>query len=76
MEQSSTQTKLFARLLGYSSPGKELIGLHRADVLYNPEEDKPTWARLKNEKTLMNHEACLRRKDGTAVWAIVNLSCR
>jgi PAS domain S-box-containing protein len=62
-----------ARLLGYSS-NKELIGLHRRDVLFDPGEDKRTWARLSQEKTLMNREACLRRKDGGAVWAIVNLS--
>jgi PAS domain S-box-containing protein len=62
-----------ARLLGYPSV-KEIIGLHRSDVLFDPGEDKRTWARLSQEKTLMNREACLRRKDGGAVWAIVNLS--
>jgi PAS domain S-box-containing protein len=62
-----------ARMLGYAS-SKELTGLHRREVLFDPGEDGPTWARLKTEKTLMNREACLRRKDGGAVWAIVNLS--
>jgi two-component system, sensor histidine kinase and response regulator len=62
-----------ARLLGYSS-SKELVGVHRREVLFDPGEDKRTWARLSQEKSLMNREACLRRKDGGAVWAIVNLS--
>jgi len=62
-----------ARLLGYAS-SRELIGLHRRNVLFDPGEDKRTWIRLSQEKTLMNREVCLRRKDGGAVWAIVNLS--
>ncbi len=62
-----------ALLLGYFS-SKELIGLHRRDLLYDRGELSRTWARLKKEKMLMNQETCLRRKDGGAIWAIVNLS--
>ncbi|HLJ18381.1 MAG TPA: PAS domain S-box protein [Bryobacteraceae bacterium] len=62
-----------AVLLGYPST-RDLLGLHRRDVLFDQSEVNPTWALLKKQRVLMNRETCLRRRDGGAVWAIVNLS--
>ncbi len=61
----------FARILGYSR--KELVGLHRADLSYDPAEAAKTWTLPSEQKAVVNREACLRKKDGAAVWVLENL---
>ena len=61
----------FARILGYSR--EELIGLHRSDVFTDPAEAERAWVQLHEQRAVTNHEVCLRRKDGEAVWVLGNL---
>ena len=62
-----------ASMLGYSS-GHELVGLQRNDLLFDPGEATRSWARLKQDKILSNHEVCIKRKDGEGIWVLANLS--
>jgi PAS domain S-box-containing protein len=62
---SSTPMKP-SRILGYSR--EELIGLHRADPFADPAEAGGAWTQLHQQRAVTNYEACLRRKDGEAVW--------
>ncbi len=59
-------------MLGYSSR-HELIGLHRAELFFDPSEAERAWDRLRRDKVLANHEVCLKRKDGEEVWVLANL---
>jgi two-component system sensor histidine kinase/response regulator len=62
-----------AGMLSYSS-GNELVGLRRAELFFDSSEADFSWERLKRDKILANHEVCLKRKDGAAVWLLANLS--
>ncbi len=65
--------RAFARMLGYASP---------AEAMAHPEwwlHDRPGshaefWERLRKEGSIVNHEGHARRKDGTPVWVIQNVS--
>ncbi|MGO9493165.1 MAG: PAS domain S-box protein, partial [Terracidiphilus sp.] len=61
-----------AAMFGYSSR-RELMGLRRADLFFDPCNAERRWERLKRDKILANHEACIKRKDGEGVWVLANL---
>jgi PAS domain S-box-containing protein len=61
----------FARIFGYASR-EEIIGTPMPDRYFDPEERKAFMARLQREKTLVNFEHLMRRKDGSPVWILSN----
>jgi len=58
-----------ARMFGFASPA-ELMATSIADRYFDPEDYNAFLAKLKEEKSLTNHEHCLRRKDGNPVWLL------
>jgi PAS domain S-box-containing protein len=65
--------RAFARLLGYASPGEAMA--HPGWWLHDrPGSHAEFWARLRREGSIVNHEGQARRKDGTPVWVIQNVS--
>jgi two-component system, sensor histidine kinase and response regulator len=63
----------FAQIVGYTSAG-ELAQCNTADFYYDV-QDRPELIReLTAKKALMNRELCLRRRDGSLVWALANMS--
>jgi len=63
-----------AKILGYPSP-EDLIGLRRADLMFDPKQGEEVWSRLKRDKVVTNTESCLKRKDGSVAWVLATLSC-
>jgi two-component system, sensor histidine kinase and response regulator len=63
----------YAHILGYPS-GEDLAGVHRPDLFFDPGDAERTWARLQEQQALTNLEVRLKRKDGTAVWVLENVS--
>ena len=63
----------YARLLGYPS-GKELAHVRRTDLFYDAGDVERSWSRLQEDKALTNFEVRLKRKDGSAVWVLENVS--
>lgn len=61
----------FARILGRESPA-ELKGHSFSDLCFDPAESAALKERAGEKRMLVNHEMCLRRPDGTAVWVVVN----
>ncbi|MGO9271395.1 MAG: PAS domain S-box protein [Terriglobia bacterium] len=64
----------YAHTLGYATGG-ELAGRRRSDLFFDPADAEGTWARLQAQKAVTTLEVCLKRKDGSAVWLLENLSC-
>jgi len=62
-----------ARIFGYGS-GKELQGLGAADVYFDPAERSAMIARLKEQGSVTNLEHAFRRRDGSTVWALENIT--
>jgi PAS domain S-box-containing protein len=63
----------FARLLGYTSPAEAMA--HPEWWLHDhPGAHAEFWQRLRREGSIANHEGQARRKDGTPVWVIQNVS--
>jgi len=63
----------FAQIAGYTSAG-ELAQSNTADFYYDV-QDRPELIReLKAKKALMNRELRLRRRDGSLVWVLANMS--
>jgi diguanylate cyclase (GGDEF)-like protein/PAS domain S-box-containing protein len=62
-----------ARILGYASRA-ELLQHGAAEVYFDPAERSALIARLREVKTLTNLEQGLRRKDGSRVWVLENVS--
>ncbi|HEV2233029.1 MAG TPA: response regulator [Terriglobia bacterium] len=62
-----------ARILGYSSR-EELFPVHVSEVFADPKFQLATLERLRREKALTNFEMSLKRKDGSEVWVLANLS--
>ena len=61
----------FARILGRASPD-ELRGLGFSDLCFDPAENAALKTRASEQRMLVNHEICLRRLDGAAIWVVVN----
>jgi len=61
----------FARILGRESPD-DLKGLAFSDLCFDPAEGTGLKERASEQRMLVNHEICLRRPDGTAIWVVVN----
>jgi PAS domain S-box-containing protein len=65
----------YARILGYSSR-EELVGAAVASVYFSPEAWKTYIRNLLEHERLSSYELCLRRKDGSPVWVLVNAGLR
>ncbi len=65
--------RAFARMLGYASPAEAMA--HSEWWLHDrPGSHAEFWDRLQREGSIVNHEGLARRKDGTPVWIIQNVS--
>jgi two-component system cell cycle sensor histidine kinase/response regulator CckA len=62
-----------ADMLGFSSP-EELLALRTIDLLWDPQERTAILARLRRYGALTNQEVRLKRRDGSLVWALANMS--
>lgn len=62
-----------ARIFGYET-GKELLGLGAADVYFDPAERREMIGRLKEQGIITNLEHAFRRRDGSTVWALENIT--
>jgi PAS domain S-box-containing protein len=77
--QSTTDGKIidcnnaFCKMLGYGSPG-EIRKIHSRDLHFSDEEMSRFMARAHDEKFLSNYEIPLRKKDGSPVYVIGNIS--
>jgi diguanylate cyclase (GGDEF)-like protein/PAS domain S-box-containing protein len=61
----------FCRIVGY--PSREELLAHPAGDIYSGAKDRVRVTdRLQSENRLTNFEHCLRRKDGSVVWVLVN----
>ncbi len=61
----------FARMLGCAS--RDEVMAHRAwDFYFHRRNRHAKLDLLRKRKALTNYEVCLRRKDGTPLWALVN----
>ncbi len=63
----------FARMFGYRSK-MEMLSLNGRALYHSPQEHDVLLARLKREKTFSNVELSLRRKDGSPIWVLANMS--
>ena len=61
----------FARMLGHESR-IELLAQRVLDIYFDATDREAYWAKLGERGSLSNHELCLRRKDGSPVWVLVN----
>jgi PAS domain S-box-containing protein len=65
--------RAFARMLGYASAAEAMA--HPEWWLHDhPGAHEEFWERLRKEGSIANHEGQARRKDGTPVWVIQNVS--
>jgi PAS domain S-box-containing protein len=63
----------FARILGYGS--REDILSHGAlDLYFRKDDREELLAKIKEQPALTNYEFCLRRKDGSPVWVLENVT--
>jgi len=65
----------FARMFGYES-AQGLVGQEAATLYWEPEDRDRLLAALRESGRLRNFEFRMRRRDGTAVWVLVNLTLR
>jgi two-component system, cell cycle sensor histidine kinase and response regulator CckA len=63
----------FARMLGYDSRQEALQG-HVSDFYFSPDDYHRLLEQLGRHTRLTNFECPLRKKDGSAVWALENVS--
>jgi len=63
----------FARIFGYETR-QDLLSRNVSEVYFRPTDREAFVGRVKEMKTLTNEEACLRRKDGTPVWILENVT--
>ncbi len=61
------------QMVGDRSPD-DVLGLNAADFYLDPEERKGLVEKLTAEKILTNYELRLRRKDGSFIWTIANVT--
>ncbi len=65
--------RAFARMLGYASPAEAMA--HSEWWFHDrPSAHAEFWERLRREGSIVNHEGQARRKDGSPVWVIQNVS--
>src|SRR5260370_71041 len=62
-----------AHLLGFASPA-ELAGRNARELYFDPEDRERFLLHLQQEGQLTNHEFRLRRKDGSTLWILENVS--
>jgi PAS domain S-box-containing protein len=63
----------FARMFGYES-AQGLVGQEAATLYWEPEDRDRLLAALRESGRLRNFEFRMRRRDGTAIWVLVNLT--
>ena len=61
------------RLVGYESQ-EELLSHRTTQFYFNPADQQVLVKLLKEHKALTNYEICWKRKDGSPVWALVNIT--
>jgi PAS domain S-box-containing protein len=61
------------RLVGYESR-EELLSHRSMQFYFNPADQQVLVNLLKEHKALTNYEVCWKRKDGSPVWALVNIT--
>jgi PAS domain S-box-containing protein len=61
------------RLVGYESR-EELLSHRTAQFYFTPADQQALVKLLKEQKALTNYEICWKRKDGSPVWALVNIT--
>ena len=62
-----------ARMFGFDRR-EDLIGTRAADFYFEPEEREAVVRDLRERRTLANREVRFRRRDGSALWVIENVS--
>jgi diguanylate cyclase (GGDEF)-like protein/PAS domain S-box-containing protein len=62
-----------ARLLGYDSK-EDVLKLSAADLFSDPPARQSFLAHLHDQQVFVNHEVCLKRRDGLPLWALLNES--
>ncbi len=62
-----------AQILGYES-AQNALGVSIASLYFSPADRRALLKRLKAEKAITNREIRLRRKDGSPIWVMLNLS--
>jgi PAS domain S-box-containing protein len=63
----------FARMFGYRSR-MEVLSLNARGLYHSPQEHDVLMTRLKREKIFSNIELSFRRKDGSPIWVLANIS--
>jgi len=63
----------FARILGYPSPD-DLLTINGRELYYSGADHDVLLAELRAESSLTNREVRLKRRDGSPVWVIANIS--
>jgi PAS domain S-box-containing protein len=63
----------FARMFGYRSR-MEVLSLNARGLYHSPQEHDVLMARLRREKIFSNIELSFRRKDGSPIWVLANVS--
>ncbi|GEM_PF-423399 len=61
----------YAQIFGFTSR-QEILALTAFDLFFTPAERDDYTALLREQGHLTNHELCLRKSDGAAVWVLVN----
>jgi PAS domain S-box-containing protein len=63
----------FSRMFGYGSPG-EAIGSTMSAFFPSDQDQASFISALRSSRVLLNHEARVRRKDGSVMWTLTNAS--
>ena len=63
----------FARMLGYSKP-EDILSLPFWDFYARKEERESFWFRLREQQTMTNVEAEFRKRDGSPLWVLMNVT--
>ncbi|MGH9566489.1 MAG: PAS domain S-box protein, partial [Candidatus Angelobacter sp.] len=62
-----------ARIFGYESR-MDFRSQNARQLYFDPQEHDALIEKIKRDKFITNAETCLRRKDGTAVWVLQNIT--
>jgi two-component system cell cycle sensor histidine kinase/response regulator CckA len=62
-----------ARMLGYSTP-EEVLGLTAEDLYMDRGDRAPLLKRLLQDRQLKDVEKCFKKKDGTPIWFLANMT--